>query len=94
MWEILQFNDNTTGFCLESLDKHSVVTAEMCTIKSFFTILNRTLTKFDKKSNITDHKNPIKCDESSGKQDPKSKKQNWKRYVIKADIDSPNYWPT
>ena len=46
---------------------------EMCTIKSFFTILNRTLTKFDKKSNITDHKNPIKCDESSGKQDPKSK---------------------
>ena len=45
----------------------------MCTIKSFFTILNRTLTKFNKKSNITDRENPIKCDESSGKQDPKSK---------------------
>ena len=73
MWEILQFNDNTTGFCLESLDKHSVGMTEMCTIKRFFTILNRTLTKCDKKSNITDHKNPIKCDESSGKQDYKSK---------------------
>ena len=29
MWEILQFNDNTTGFCLESLDKHSVVTGRI-----------------------------------------------------------------
>ena len=43
-----QFIDNTTGLALESLDEHSVGTTKLCAGDSFFSILNRTLGKFDK----------------------------------------------
>ena len=43
-----QFIDNTTVLALESLDEHSVGTTELCAVDSFFSILNRTLAKFEK----------------------------------------------
>ena len=73
MWEMDQFIDNTTVLALESLDEHSVGTSKLCALDSFLAILNRTLAKFDEMWNIADNKNSIKCDESRGHRDPKSK---------------------